>query len=418
MALSTFFLVTLTASQLNFITKKILEDCEVIEIRSWKVDQAITMFNSLNSDGLPLYDSDIISAKLYANADKSGSGDIFKANWEKLRSLVDDLNGQGICNLDSILMQQMYYIRAVGREITKSGSINVTTPGLRRYFTDINKNIMNHPIELCDEMMNVAEIWKKASEYPVIQVLSRFNDNFKLFLASYFHRFKARDLKEDDVFPIAEALLKLFTVLELVDYGYSSGNFKSFLFGEVEKLADPSIPASDIVSDFRNHIAKTWVLDDLKNRIMDYGKNPLVFLNEYLVAQEDNIPFNIDSKPDIEHIMPYSGSNIQLIREDAGIESDDDFDNTVNKLGNKILLEQKINRSIGNEWFRTKVSSKLKDKTGYVDSSYPMARRLVDKYKGTSKAYWMKQDIEDATSVISERITKFIFSIAHPQDFE
>ena len=44
-------------------------------------------------------------------------------------------------------MQQIYYERAKGKEIvTKTGSINVTTPGLRIYFTEINKNLLNDPI--------------------------------------------------------------------------------------------------------------------------------------------------------------------------------------------------------------------------------------------------------------------------------
>lgn len=99
----------------------------------------------------------------------------------------------------------------------------------------------------------------------------------------------------------------------------------------------------------------------------------------------------------------------QAIRKDAGIESEEEFYSIVNKLGNKILLEQKINRSIGNEWFRTKVSTKLGDKTGYIDSNYPVAKELVEKYKNDSKPYWKKEDIKLATEKVSDRIIKFIF---------
>ena len=200
------------------------------------------------------------------------------------------------------------------------------------------------------------------------------------------------------------------SILELVDAGYSSRNFKTFLFSELERLADPSVPVTEIIMDFSEHIEKTWKRDDIKDLITDYSRNPLVFLNEYLVAAENGIPFSIGTKYDIEHIMPYSGSSIHVIRADAGISTDDEFYGTVNKLGNKILLEQKINRSIGNEWFRTKVSMSLKDKSGYVDSIYPMARQLVLSYCGKDKAYWTRQDIEDATDVIGKRIIGFIFS--------
>ena len=56
------------------------------------------------------------------------------------------------------------------------------------------------------------------------------------------------------------------------------------------------------------------------------------------------------------------------------------------------LLEEKINRAIGNEWFRTKVSTKLKNKTGYIDSKYPLARALVSQYQNTNKPYWKKDE--------------------------
>ena len=400
----------LSDSQINSIADKIIGKCELIEIKSWKVDQAITMFNSLNSDGLPLYDSDIISAKLYASAESQGLSNSFRKAWEELKDQVDELSGLGICDLDSILMQQMYYEKAAGGEIIgESGSPNVTMPGLRRYFTEINKNLLSHPVELCNDMNNIARIWKKTSEYPSVQVLSRFNESFRFFLSTYFHRFRAEDVTEKDVAPLADAMTRLFAILELVDAGYSSRNFKTFLFGELEKLADPTVPVSGIIMDFSDHIRKSWKPDDIMTCIADYSRNPLVFLNEYLVADEDSISFSLGTKYDIEHILPYSGINIQIIRTDAGITSDDEFYGTVNKLGNKILLEQKINRSIGNEWFRTKVSMRLKDKSGYKDSLYPMARHLVCKYNGAMKAYWTKQDIEEATSKIGARITDFIF---------
>lgn len=398
----------LSDSQLNSFAKTLTDSCEVIEIKSWQVEQAITMFNSLNSDGLPLYDSDIISAKLYAEAEKSKVSDEFTKLWKEL----DELKQSGIANIDAILMQQMYFERAKNKNneiVTATGSINVTTPGLRRYFTEDNKELLNDPIGLCNQMINIAKIWKKASAYPIIQVLLKFNDNAKLFLASYFHRFDADIISEEDVNEIANCLLRLFTVLELVDIGYSSSTFKTFLFGEIVKMADSSVFVQDIKADFDKHISEKWQADEIKKYVSEYDRNMLVYLNEYLFAQENDLTFVLGSKYDIEHIMPQSGANLDAIRKDAQIDSKEEFDDTVNKLGNKILLEEKINRSIGNEWFRTKVSTKLSDKTGYIDSEYPVATALVKKYENDTKPYWCKQDIENATDVASDRIVSFIF---------
>lgn len=61
------------------------------------------------------------------------------------------------------------------------------------------------------------------------------------------------------------------------------------------------------------------------------------------------------------------------------------------------------------KWFRTKVSTKLENKTGYIDSKYPIARALVSKYQSANKPYWKKDDIMSATDKASDRIVRFIF---------
>lgn len=72
-------------------------------------------------------------------------------------------------------------------------------------------------------------------------------------------------------------------------------------------------------------------------------------------------------------------------------------------------MEEKINRSIGNEWFRTKISYVSLDKFSYANSSYPIACSLVKKYKEIDKPYWGKNDIERATQKNVERIMNFSY---------
>ena len=400
----------LSDSQLNSIAKSITDNCEVIEIKSWQVEQAITMFNSLNSDGLPLYDSDIISAKLYAEAEKRGKEKEFADLWKQLNNCINELESTRIADINSILMQYMYYIRTVNKEtISETGAINVTTPGLRRYFTEINKMPITDPIGMCSDMVKLAKVWKKVSEYPQMKVLLKFNENTKLFLASYFFRFDEDNITEELVEPILECLLRLFSLLELVDVGYSSKYFKTFLFGAEVKLVSKSTTVDAITQDFNEHIRSNWDKETIWAALHDYDGIVLVYLNEFLFAKEKGLSFTLGTKYDIEHIMPYSGNNLQEIRKDAEIDSEEEFYDVVNKLGNKILLEEKINRAIGNEWFRTKVSTKLENKTGYIDSKYPIARALVSKYQSANKPYWKKDDIMSATDKASDRIVRFIF---------
>lgn len=394
-------------SQIYKFAEIFLDECEVIAIRSEQTEQAITMFNSLNSTGLPLSDSDIISAQLYANAKKDDMHEKFNENWADLNKLASRLNQSKIVNLDNILQQYMYIHRAIGNEYVKTKddgglSIDVTTPGLRRYYTEIKKDdLLTNPLELCQKLTDIANKWEKVQEYPIVKLMLKNNENIKLFLAGYLYRFDVDDISQENISTVCESLLRLFTLLEVGHLGYSSSKFKTFLFGEIVKLIDKNISIDEIKQNFDKHISQ-----DVKILISDYDKNILVFLNEYLFAKQKDLPFDFVESVNIEHIMPASGRNIDTIRQDANIADIDEFKSLVNKIGNKILLEGDVNKSIGKDWFKTKKQNTIGDRKGYKDSKYAIAKSLVD----YSKDQWEKDDILTATDEAVARISDFIFA--------
>ena len=195
---------------------------------------------------------------------------------------------------------------------------------------------------------------------------------------------------------------------------FESNSFPIFIFicvfsPYLTPTLNPNV-AITIIPASTKHINKNWEKEYIKLKLEEYEKHDIVYLNEYLFAKDNKLEFNITSDIDIEHIMPQSGKNINTIQQDAKIENADMWREYVNKIGNKILLEYDINRSIGNEWFRTKVSTKIKDKSGYIDSKYPLARFLVEKYKNQNKPFWTKDDIDNMTKKAVNRIAKFIFN--------
>lgn len=70
------------------------------------------------------------------------------------------------------------------------------------------------------------------------------------------------------------------------------------------------------------------------------------------------------------------------------------------------MLEEDINKSVGNEWFKTKKQNSIHTKSGYKDSKYAIASALISYPKYT----WTKDDIDAATAKAVERIVKFIFN--------
>lgn len=396
-------------SQLNQFAKIFLEKCQVIEIRSWQIEQAITMFNSLNSTGMPLSDADIISAQLYSNAGENKKS--FNEQWENINKLANELSSRKIVDIDAVLQQFMYINRAINKEyisINKEGneSIDVTTPGLRRYYTDIKKELLSEPLVLCSSLTKITNIWNNIKDYPTVKLLLKCNENAKLFLSGYLYRYEITEITEENILDLCECLLRLFTVLELSDAGYSSSKFKTFLFSENIKFVDKNISIDTIKNNFNEHINKNWTDSAIEEAIIEYEKNLLVFLNEYIYAKNKGTKFDFSENVNVEHIMPASGRNITTIQQDANIATKEEFSSIVNKLGNKILLEEDINKSIGNEWFKTKKQNSINSKSGYKDSKYGIALALTT----YSKDSWTKDDIDAATKKAVARIVNFIFS--------
>ncbi len=389
-------------TELNTFAKVFLKKCQVIEIRSWQIEQAIMMFNSLNSTGLPLSDADIISAQLYSNSGESKVK--FNEEWKRINEKTNELNNRKITDIVGVLQQFMYINRSINKEV------DVTTPGLRRYYIDIQKDLMSEPLVLCNKLHKIAERWDKIKDLPIVKLLLKGNENVKLFLSSYLYRYEESEITENSIIEVCESLLRLFILLELSDVGYSSSLFKTFLFKENIKLVDKNVSINTVKNDFDEHIKKHWIdkekENDVEDAILEYDKNLLVYLNEYLYSKNKGQKFDFVESVNVEHIMPASGRNIATIQQDAGIANIEEFNDVVNKLGNKILLEEDINKSIGNEWFKTKKQTSIHDKSGYKDSKFSIAKDLTS----YPKDLWTKEDIDKATEKAAKRIVKFIFN--------
>lgn len=403
------------STKLNTFARTLLNSCQVIVIVSYQTEEAIEIFNSLNSTGMPLADADILSAKLYSNygSDKAG----FNDKWGNIIKATNLLKAKGIVTIDDVLNQYMYILRA------KRNEKDTTLPGVRRYFTDINQEPLKDPRRFITEFESIIDIWQdtvlttddehniteaEAENNKKIESLKRIllelNNNFKFYYATYFFFNQETPSSENLLF--VEALIKLFALLSISDYGYSSSNFKVFLIGLNMEIG-AGVSTKEIVRLINSHIQKNFDKSDILKKIKESNpSNGLIYLNEYLFTNnsEQSIDF-ATQKIEIEHIMPASGKNIIAIRDDAGMD-EETFNQYANKIGNKILLEQSINGSISNDWFRVKKQSSVKDKRGYKDSEFPIAKSLVV----YSRDKWGRKDIDDATEKAAQRIVDYIFS--------
>lgn len=395
---------TYDSTKLNAFARTLLNNCQIIVIVSYQTEEAIEIFNSLNSTGMPLADADILSAKLYSNygSDKTS----FNDKWGSIIKATNMLKAQGIVTIDDVLNQYMYILRA------KRNEKDTTLPGVRRYFTDINQEPLKDPQRFITEFEDIISIWQNdASDEPessnelnaLRQILFELNNNFKFYYATYFFFNKDKPCSEKLLF--VAALLRLFALLSISDYGYSSSIFKVFLIS-VNMEIGAGVSTEALVKLIDTHIHKNFDKANIKQAIIESNpSNGLIYLNEYLFAKEHHESVSFSTrKIEIEHIMPSSGKNIVAVRDDANMD-EETFSRYANKIGNKILLEQFINGSISNDWFRVKKQNSVNDKRGYKDSVFPIAKSLVS----FTKDKWEKDDIDTASDKAAQRITDYIF---------
>jgi hypothetical protein len=421
----------------KFITT-LLDDCKIIQISSNNINQAVAIFNSLNSKGCPLEDADVICSLAYSKCTDITEKTKFQENWKKV--IVGTENTlSGYFSVTSLLQQFMYHDRAVQTFITNKSCTEVSTPGLRNYYTMINKALLCAPIPFSKNLLIFEKIWEFLLDLPVIRLLLKMNNNAHLFLASYFYNIiKNRQSNinldnhqicdtinqndsetlvsfdlDKEILPFAESLIKLFTLLELVDFTYSSSEFKVFLF-QVNDMVVKNDSITTILDKFSEQISrivKNCLDDDLKGALLDYRDDKLVYLNEYLFAKEKNLTFYIDrysSQINIEHIMPQSKDN-QLA--DIYVIKEEDYLDYLEKLGNKILLETTINNNISADNFKIKKNNLIftnsrKEYKGYKQSKYQIASALSSYPKDS----WLLDDIDVATEKAANRICNFILS--------
>ena len=406
---------------LSLFIQTLLEECKLIQIASVNINQAVAVFNSLNATGLPLSDADVICSLAYSHCDES-SKNLFHDKWHELISNIEEgLNGY--FSLNTVLQQFMYYQR-----FKKQGKTDITTPGLRYYYTNDNKTCIENPIEFCANLNVIANMWQELiGNYPLIRLALKINNNSHLFLATFFYHIIINRVSNDSnglvdfdyasiIKPISELFLRLFTLLELVDFSYSSSEFKVFLYemGDEFVKLDEQLSFDEIEKKFNANIFSIIQksIKNLKSKLYEYRGDKLIYLNEYLYCEEYGKDFYFDIDPNrinIEHILPQSMHNIL---EPMRNLSEEEYDDYIEKLGNKILLERNINNNVSDDNFKVKKASSINSKPrgrrskelGYKDSCYNIASDLC----GYSRDVWVSEDIDRATKKSVERIYRFI----------
>lgn len=332
-------------------------------------ETALTIFNTLNNRGLPLSDADIFKSYIYKKLDDTGKK-AFINKWKKLETDAEKANE----SIQSLFYYNMFYMRAREKD-DKS-----TTPGVRKYYLDKNKNRLTP--EIIDDLTVNLQLWKvingREAAYgeewsqnmdirKILDCLSSYTNEFWKYPVSIFfmeHKDKANFEKIFLKFLRKLYVMLLTRYLEVPTINAVKVDILK-LNVQIINNSHPEFYAGFEEKKLEDEYAVNAEKARTDKLIIAPHKNMVRMLLKVLAYQEDTQTDLLPGYWEIEHIFPQTwDSKYYTLNEEEANEK-------LEHLGNKLPLEKKLNISASNNYF-----AKKKDR--YKDSNIAIIKKLGD----------------------------------------
>lgn len=366
----------------------ILTKCIVLPIECNTQDTALTIFSTLNDRGLPLSDSDIFKAKIYKLKKTKEEKEEFTEDWKELTERAK----QSKISLDDLFRYYTHIVRA--RSNDKSKEI-----ALRKFYSKEgrleNENLMLDLFNLCEFWYGVNNQKKKILVYKkdntegeidlnfdslkLLHCLDCYPNDFWKYITSVYYYKNSGKENFSELFPLY--LKKIVTFL------YSKFIIKPTVNAIKDDIFQGCIDIyhdNDLKLNFEYNKSFN---DALKNSEGSRIAKGLILLSAYLEKQTSLIDRNFQ----IEHIFPRKWQSTNY--NGWGIEEADLY---LERFGNKIAIEKKINIQAGNGYFGRK-------KVKYLSSNISEVVSLGN----YSKDDWVKEDIVNREELFVKKIIQF-----------
>lgn len=332
-------------------------------------ETALTIFNTLNNRGLPLSDADIFKSYIYKKLDDTGKK-AFINKWKKLETDAEKVNE----SIQSLFYYNMFYMRAREKD-DKS-----TTPGVRKYYLDKNKNRLTP--EVIDDLAVNLQLWKvingreavDGEEWSqnmdirkILDSLSSYTNEFWKYPVSIFFMEHKDKANFEEIF--LKFLRKLYVMLLTRYLEVPTINAVKVdilkLNVQIINNSHPEFYAGFEEKKLEDEYAINAEKARTDKLIIAPHKNMVRMLLKVLAYQENTQTDLLPGYWEIEHIFPQTWDlKYYTLNEEEANEK-------LEHLGNKLPLEKKLNISASNNYF-----AKKKDR--YKDSKIAIIKKLGD----------------------------------------
>lgn len=393
----------------------LLDNCVILPIECSERDKALRIFNTLNNRGISLSTADILKGIIYANK-REDEKFLFAKEWQNLESLLQDSNYLKKEDVGFLFEQYEHIIRALHEELdtvvptvldfwTKKDKLNSKKKNVN---FAANEDLLTQK-ESFEFIKKLGDFWANPYDFldeqgkKYFAILNMFPNKLWRMVVSmcFYEAHKNKEsLKEllDTILPqiASYCALGLFW-----GKGGGAGLFWGFMKANInlknkkrEKIFEKSLnlptlkmPSLENFIDFSQKTIPKNMRYVLAFYALIYDEKQIFWWN----SANKNFSFNL---LEIEHILPrkWQDNYYQL--------EEDEVKNLVEQIGNKILIEKKLNISASNEFF-------AKKKEHYATSFCAEVKALSK----SSKKEWSFKDIKERNRQIYAEFGEFFSRI-------
>ena len=329
---------------------RILNNCILMPIEAESQDTALRIFSTLNDRGLPLSDSDIFKAQFYQYYKQKSKDDRdeFIKDWKKLEETCEKIfHPITGTPMDDLFTRYMYFIRAK-RDNNKS----TTTESLRRFYERDKYSVLKQD-DTFENLKDLAQFWEDITDQNSKrfsrEVLKKLfilnyapNSMWNYFISVYYlaNRTENGKLDDEDFKMFLDRTIAFIWGYAIIHPGVNA--LRTPIFAEMLNIVNLNeVTFSDFKFD-KEQTRSAILIYDFKNG-RPITKSMLAL--HMMLNKKQPLP-KLSQQFDIEHIYPRKRQE-----NEKGLVSDRQID----LLGNKSLLEKRINIRASDYRFEDKI---------------------------------------------------------------
>ena len=323
------------AMYMAILPMRILNNCILLPIEAEDQGTALRIFSTLNDRGLPLSDADIFKAQFYKYYTSKDAKDDFIQRWKDLEDMCNSMFSASTGSpMDELFTRYMYYKRA------QMGINSSTTEALRKFYERDKYSILKQD-ETLPNLERLAKFWKDINDQNNKRFSERVlkklcvlnyapNSMWTYFLSVYFLQYHDENDNLDDnkLYNFLDKTIAFVWTYAVTNPGVNA--LRTPVFAEMINIVNNQEVTFDRFKFDENNVRASF------NNFTFWNQRPVTksMLTWWAFNNPNQQLLSIKDNYQIEHIYAKNRQKNDLGLDDSKL---------VESLGNKSLLEERIN---------------------------------------------------------------------------